>query len=303
MRKGKIYCSVGITAHNEERNILRLLRAIEKQKLKNVSITEIIVISSGSTDNTDRIVLRESRYDSRIKLITQINRKGKASAVNLLVEKAKEDIVVLESADTVPLKNTIEHLVSPFFDKKIGITGSHPVPVNKTESLTGYMVWMMWTLHHEISLKDPKMGEVICFRKKFEGIPILSAVDEVNIEALIKGQGYTAKYVPKAIIKNKGPETVAEFISQRRRIYAGHMSAKKEYSYRVSTLGVTRIISLIFKKILPSKEFRKHPIRNSIFTIFTILTEMYSRWLGKRDYKRKIDHHIWKTAETTRNPV
>nr|NIN64639.1 glycosyltransferase [Anaerolineae bacterium]NIN94878.1 glycosyltransferase [Anaerolineae bacterium]NIQ77929.1 glycosyltransferase [Anaerolineae bacterium] len=45
-------CSVGITAHNEEANIARLLDAMLTQQLDEVEITEIIVVASGCTDNT-----------------------------------------------------------------------------------------------------------------------------------------------------------------------------------------------------------------------------------------------------------
>ena len=48
--------SVGIMAFNEEKNIGRLLKAILSQKLNQIKITEIIVVSDGSTDKTDEIV-------------------------------------------------------------------------------------------------------------------------------------------------------------------------------------------------------------------------------------------------------
>jgi glycosyltransferase involved in cell wall biosynthesis len=48
----KIRCSVGITAHNEEANIGRLLDAMLNQHLDEVEIAEIIVVASGCTDNT-----------------------------------------------------------------------------------------------------------------------------------------------------------------------------------------------------------------------------------------------------------
>ena len=46
-----IKCSVGITAHNEEANIGRLLQVMLDQHLHEVEITEIIVVASGCTDS------------------------------------------------------------------------------------------------------------------------------------------------------------------------------------------------------------------------------------------------------------
>ena len=55
MDEGKIRCSVGITAYNEEANIGRLLQAIIDQRLYEVEISEIIVVASGCTDRTEEI--------------------------------------------------------------------------------------------------------------------------------------------------------------------------------------------------------------------------------------------------------
>ena len=48
--------SVGILAHNEEGNIGTLIDGFLKQKTGCCRITEVIVVSSGSTDGTDEIV-------------------------------------------------------------------------------------------------------------------------------------------------------------------------------------------------------------------------------------------------------
>src|SRR3989344_7160699 len=95
----KLYVSVGIAAYNEEHNIARLLNSVLTQKLRSVIISEILVISSGSTDNTNSIVksYADKKYN-KIKLIRQSKRLGKASAVNLILTRAKKDIIVLVSA-------------------------------------------------------------------------------------------------------------------------------------------------------------------------------------------------------------
>src|SRR5258708_31996776 len=95
----KLNVSVGITTYNEEHNIERILNDFLKQKLRTVHITEIVVISSGSTDKTDRIVKKYATRYPIIKLTRQKKRLGKASAVNLFLSYAKEDLLILSSAD------------------------------------------------------------------------------------------------------------------------------------------------------------------------------------------------------------
>lgn len=46
----KLSVSVGIPAYNEEQNIASLIFGILKQKVNNITLKEIIVISDGSTD-------------------------------------------------------------------------------------------------------------------------------------------------------------------------------------------------------------------------------------------------------------
>ena len=58
-------CTVGIFAHNEEANIAQLLQIMLEQELKKVEIREIIVVSSGSTDQTDSIVRQYGQKDRR----------------------------------------------------------------------------------------------------------------------------------------------------------------------------------------------------------------------------------------------
>jgi len=195
-----INCSMGIMAYNEEANIGRLLDAVISQKLKEVALTEIVVVASGCTDNTEAVVLEWAKRDARIRLISQEKRLGKASAINDYLPKAQEKILVLCSADLLPEPEAIERLVAPFADPEVGMTSSRPVPVNDASQFMGYAAHMLWDLHHAINIKSFKAGEMIAIRKIFERIPYHTAVDEASMEPVIRGQGYQAKYEPTAIV-------------------------------------------------------------------------------------------------------
>lgn len=292
--KKKVSISVGIMAYNEEKNIDKLLSSLLHQTLNKISITEIIVVSSGSTDNTNQIVQDFAKKHSMIKLIVEKERKGKASAVNLFLALAKKEVIVLIGGDLLPKKNTLENLVLPLLDPKVGIVGSHPIPVNSPKTLMGFAAHLLWNLHHQISLKKPKMGEMVAFRKIFKKIPVLSAVDETNVESLIRGQGYKAVYAPDALVNNKGPKSAKEFIAQRRRIYAGHLATKYEYSYEVSTMSGLRIFLLLLKNFHFSR-------RSFLWTPVVVGLEVVSRFLGFLDYKYKLRRHtVWHTAPSTK---
>jgi dTDP-4-amino-4,6-dideoxygalactose transaminase/glycosyltransferase involved in cell wall biosynthesis len=290
---GSFACSMGIMAHNEEGNIGRLLEALLSQRLRDVALTEIIVIASGCTDRTEAIVRRWSEWDHRIRLVSQPRREGKASAVNLFLTQACEKIVLLCSADLLPEKNTIEQIIAPFVDPEIGMTTCRPVPVNDRDTFMGFTAHLMWDLHHQINLSGFKAGELIAFRKIFERIPYRTAVDEASIEPVIRGQGYKVKYVPNAIVHNKGPETIRDFLRQRRRIYAGHLAVRDAVGYTVSTMNGMSIVPLVLRQL----DWHLRPL---LWTWAVAALEAYGRLLGRHDYANRRDHAIWEIATTTK---
>jgi len=174
------------------------------------------------------------------------------------------------------------------------MAGGHPVPTNDPRTFMGYVSHLLWRLHHRVSLRRPKMGELIAFRNIFRQIPYDSAVDEASIEPLILGQGLKLHYVPEAIVYNHGPETISDFFKQRRRIYAGHLYVKDILGYRVSTMSGWRILLLFLQEMqLDWRYFLWGPA--------AIILEVCARLRGAYDYrvwKRK--PFIWAVAETTK---
>jgi len=81
--------SLGIIAYNEEANIALLLQRVLNQKFTNgYNLKEIFVVAFGCTDRTEDIVINVMKRDERIKLLSQPQREGKASAINLFLSKA-----------------------------------------------------------------------------------------------------------------------------------------------------------------------------------------------------------------------
>ena len=290
-----ITVSVGIMAYNEERNIERLLEALTEQRLERIAIRQIIVVSSGSTDRTDEFVAKWAKRDSRVQLVVQSERRGKSSAINLFLEMAEADVFVLESGDTIPAPDCVERMVAPFEDPGVGMTGGRPTPVDDPNTFMGFVVHMLWRLHHKLALKSPKLGEMVAFRSFVERIPPESAVDEASIEAVVTDRGLRLAYVPEAIVYNKGASTVGDFLKQRRRIYAGHLWLERVQSYSVSTKNVGGI----FGVLLDDLEWRP---RSVALTIGGIWLEFVGRMLGVVDYRvLKRNPYTWEVAESTKD--
>lgn len=286
--------SIGIMAYNEEANIGRLLRSVLCQRFTHGYLKEIFVVASGCTDRTEEIVRDFMKDDRRIRLLIQDQREGKASAINLFLSKASGDILILESGDTVPEEGTLDKLVGPFEDPVIGMTGAHPIPVNLKSTFIGFTVHLMWSLHHKIALMTPKLGELVAFKNFVTEIPSDTAVDEASIEAIVRGAGYQLRYVPDAIVINKGPENIKDFIKQRRRITAGHKHLLREQKYEVSTFDPKKILRILIQG-------HSWNFRDTVWTPGAIGLEIIGRILGYYDFCiRKKNPFIWDTASSTK---
>ena len=103
------------------------------------------------------------------------------------------------------------------------------------------------------------------------------------------------KYIPEAIIYNKGPENISDFIKQRRRIETGHLWLKKTQDYSVVSQDKGILLKLAYHEI------RKNSSR--IFFLFgTAFLEIWSRFLGWYDYKiRNKNPYKWDIASSTKD--
>jgi cellulose synthase/poly-beta-1,6-N-acetylglucosamine synthase-like glycosyltransferase len=289
----RIPCSIGIMAHNEASNIGRLLDAIALQEEKVTWIKEVIVVASGCTDNTIAVVDSYCSSDPRITLLVQPRREGKTSAINLFIARASSEVLVMESADTVPEPTTIDRIVSPFSDPAVGMVGGHPVPVNSRDTFIGFVGHLIWRLHHQLSLCHPKCGELVAWRNLFPAIPA-TPVDEAIIEAMVVAKGLKLAYAEEAMVCNCTPLSVGDFVGQRRRIWAGHVQMKRDWGYNVSTMSGRRVL----RGLMGSTHWRP---KSMVWTLGAALLEQYARFLGTLDVMlwRK-DHTIWDVVESTK---
>ncbi len=269
---------VGVFAYNEEKIILKNLESILSQELSCIDDMRVFVVSSGSTDKTNELVSEVAKRDSRVVLIAQKERLGKASAINEFLNNVPGNaICVMVSADVVLAnRDCLCKMLIPFQDEGVGMTASHPIPVDDRSRLIGRIVHVLWEMKHRVSLIYPKTGEMIAFRKVFNAMPEDILVDEAYIEWEIGRRGLKIVYVSDAIVNNKGPEGIGEFIRQRKRIYIGHKLLERKLGYRGSTFNISLLFRIVYEMA------RQRPA--DIWPLFvTVLLEAYSRLLGRID--------------------
>lgn len=229
--------------YNEEGSVGSLIQSILNQR--DFVFSEIIFVLSGCSDKSQDIIKDYSKNDERIKLIVQKSREGKASAINVLLQKLKGDIIIISSADVFLERDCLRKLLLPFKDPKTGMTGAHPLPIGNSNNLVAQLNTIVWELHHRLSLKSPKLGETIAVRKVFDSIPVDCVTDEAYMEALMKSKGYELRYKEDAIVYNRCPAKFRDFFLQRSRVFWGHIDIRNKFGYAVSSMGIWKILPVM----------------------------------------------------------
>lgn len=291
-----IKISIGIPAHNEEANIGRLLQNLLDQPLgDSIQLEEICVVTSGCTDRTAEIVEEFAARERRIKHIAEEKRRGKISALNIILRNARDtDILVMLSADNLPEEGSLQNLIEPLIeDEEIGAVSSHPTPVNDKTTLFGFVSHLIWDLHYALSLEgDVKLtGEFYAIRPELlTEIPQV-VNDDLYIEYFIKKRGYRIKQALDAISYMRGPETLKDFLAQRIRVHIGHYEIARMTGYIPQTVKTRSILQKMLKVV---------DLKQCHFLIAAIVLELWAKGIAFLRFTRKKIPYKWDYALSTK---
>jgi glycosyltransferase involved in cell wall biosynthesis len=111
--------SVIVAAYNEAGCIeAKLDSTLARQRYPREQL-EVVVVSDGSTDDTDARVLRYP--DHRVRLVRQEPRAGKSPALNRGVAAARGEVLVFTDANARFAPDAIARLAAPFADPRVGL--------------------------------------------------------------------------------------------------------------------------------------------------------------------------------------
>ena len=219
--------TAAVCAYNEAASIEQLLRKLLSRD--SAFFDELLVVSSGSTDGTDGIVRGMEAEFPGLRLISEPERRGKASAVNTALSQAQGDVLLLIDADCLPAEGCLERLLARLAGTKVGGVGCRNVVTNAGSGWMSRAGEVLWDLHHLVCMRKPVLGgDIVAFRAVVGRIPAEAVNDDYAIEATLRSQGYDIAYEPEARVLMKAPATVLDFLRQRRRIYAGFRAETRE---------------------------------------------------------------------------
>jgi glycosyltransferase involved in cell wall biosynthesis len=220
--------TIGIPAYNEAVNIGRLLTTLLNQRTEGFVMTEIVVVSDGSTDGTERIVRKMAMLEDRIKLLADGKRKGKATRMNEISERTKTDILVLLDADICFSHGfVISELVYPLIeDETIMHTSGHALPLYPWTDVEkiAYAGAMAWERARQMTPSKLYFseGRIRAFRRTMYQklrFPLTSA-DEAYSFLFGEKMGYRFSVVERAQVRYQLPRRSGEYIKQMKRFLA-----------------------------------------------------------------------------------
>lgn len=185
---------------------------------------QVIVAADGSTDDTVRIA---SSFPAVLVLHEPL-RQGKAAAVNKAVICATNDIVVLTDANSTLATHTINKLVAPFSEQKVGAVAGEKKVVS-AEGAVASGEGLYWRYESWLKQQETKFytvvgaaGELVAFRKElFVTIPEQTITDDFFISLSVNLQHRKLAYVADAISSENASLSLNDEWKRKVRIAAG----------------------------------------------------------------------------------
>lgn len=218
--------SLIIAAYNEERVIGEKISNSLDLDYPEDSL-QIIVVSDGSSDSTQNIVLQNEHKG--ITSIHSVERKGKTAALNHAIKHAKGEIIVFSDANSMYEKNAIKMLVRCFSDISVGgVCGRKSILKNldrdssKGDSLFWTIESRLKTLQSNIGSISNADGEIFAIRKDlYEEIPDHFINDDQLITLNIVKNKFRVIYEPEAISYEEASISFKDDFRVKARMVAG----------------------------------------------------------------------------------
>jgi poly-beta-1,6 N-acetyl-D-glucosamine synthase len=238
-RKGKIdrfpKMSIIIPAYNEE---VTVASSIKSMLNLNYPDYEVIVIDDGSSDNTFNEASKFS--DKGVKVIRQKN-TGKPGAMNTGVMNASGEIIITVDADSKLHPDALTWIARRFSSNpRLGAVAGN-VKIDKPTGLLKTLQSLEYTSSINFIRKPQSLlhcvmvvpGAIAALKTnvlhEVGYFPSDTFAEDFDITMKILKAGYHVEYESRAIAFTQAPESVEDFLKQRRRWYRGIPQVLSKY--------------------------------------------------------------------------
>lgn len=235
--------TVAVCAYNEQDNIAHFLRSVLKQKQQGYVLEKILVISDGSTDQTNATVKKFESRHSIVEFIESPVRLGKSMHLNTIYQRLSSDILVQSDADVIWKQHVVKSVIAPIVQNpKIGMCGGNPQPlqgstfVEKAVNMTTKAyIPLRWLVRGGSNIFSAD-GRLLAYRKETVKkiiIPDDMIANDMYTYFACLSLGYFYTFVPKAIVYYRSPQTMRDQVRQNTRFLAARIRMEKYFSKHV----------------------------------------------------------------------
>jgi poly-beta-1,6-N-acetyl-D-glucosamine synthase len=182
------------------------------QKLRNLmglnyptGLVEILVVSDGSTDDTNRI-LSEFASDGRVRVIVNTEPRGKAAGLNDAMKAARGQIVVFTDARQKIDADALGLLLQNFGDPEVGCASGELILGDPDSGECARGMGLYWKIEKLIREMESTSGSVVgatgalyaVRRSLLVSLSPLTILDDVVIPMHVLRQGLRVVFEPRA---------------------------------------------------------------------------------------------------------
>jgi len=246
--------TVIIAVRNGERWLARKLESVLAQDYAADS-TDVLVVSDGSTDGTERIA---ASYAGRGVRLMRVPFGGKPAALNAAVPQASGELLFLTDVRQVLRPDCLRRLVAAMADPTVGVvSGDLRIArgAREEEANTGlYWRYENW-IRGNLSRLDSMLGATgpvyLVRRSLYVPIPSNSLLDDVFLPLSVHLQGYRLVIEPDAVAIDEPTDLATEFrrkvrtqagIIQLLGTFPGLFSARNRMRFHFVSLKIGRLL-------------------------------------------------------------
>jgi cellulose synthase/poly-beta-1,6-N-acetylglucosamine synthase-like glycosyltransferase len=294
--------TIGICASDSAKRLPSLVSfLVDEDYGPSFTLRRIAIVASGCPESDLIPVKQSADSDPRISLITEPERRGKAEAINRIMEDSMGGYLVMLNADAFPTKGSIRGLLEIASGPNVGAVSAKPV-FDEGNGLLGRALALMWSAHSLMSLKLNHAGisnhacdELIVVRSDMMSrLPANLVNDGAYIGGLARAKGLKVKFSTSAEVRISVPNQPMDLIRQRRRITFGHVQVWKKLGRPPKTIE-----SMLFTNPLMSLRtiigiLSERP-RLILAAPLVLVSESAAILMGVLDANRSTDRHtVWR---------
>ncbi|MGA9388935.1 MAG: glycosyltransferase family 2 protein [Candidatus Sulfotelmatobacter sp.] len=196
--------SIVMVVRNEERWLERKLRNLLTLDYP-AELSQIVVVSDGSTDRTDAI-LRTHADDPRVQVVMNQLSRGKASGLNDAVAVAAGEVIVFTDARQQIESGAVRILMESFADPEVGCVSGALMLGDPESGEAARGMGLYWRIEKTVRILESESasmvgatGAIYAVRRELLGeVPQGTILDDVYIPMQVVRQGKRVIFEPRA---------------------------------------------------------------------------------------------------------